>query len=101
MLYQNRPLHQLKELCLFQNYQKAQSQLLQTPDLPIKNKTAAAICDILLQAATFSDIGVSIKEIRETLGISENTVYNHLKKIPEEYLWINKEIRPYRYQLRL
>ena len=85
----------------YQNYQKAQSQLLQTPDLPIKNKTAAAICDILLQAATFSDIGVSIKEIRETLGISENTVYNHLKKIPEEYLWINKEIRPYRYQLRL
>ncbi len=85
----------------YQNYQKAQSQLLQTPDLPIKNKTAAAICDILLQAATFSDIGVSIKEIRETLGISENTVYNHLKKIPEEHLQINKEIRPYRYQLRL
>ena len=85
----------------YQTYQKAKEKLTQTPSLSTKNKTTAAICDILLQAAIFSDIGVSVKEIIETLNISENTVYNHLKKISEEYLWINKEIRPYRYQLRL
>ena len=85
----------------YQTYQKAKEKLTQTLSLSTKIKTTAAICDILLQAAIFSDIGVSVKEIIETLNISENTVYNHLKKIPEEYLWINKEIRPYRYQLRL
>ena len=85
----------------YQTYQKAKEKLAQTPSLSTKNKTTAAICDILLQAAIFSDIGVSVKEIIETLNISENTVYNHLKKIPEEHLQINKEIRPYRYQLRL
>lgn len=85
----------------YNKYQKAQQYLTQLANMPLKNKTSAAVCDILLQTAIFSDIGASVKEIMETLNISENTVYSHLKKIPDEYLQVNKEIRPYRYQLKI
>lgn len=67
--------------------------------LPIKNRTTRDICDILLQASVFSDIGgASVQEIQQTLSIAENTVYSHLKKIPQEYLKIDKHNRPYRYK---
>ena len=71
------------------------------PQLQLKNKTAFALCTILLQAAVFSDIGVSVKEIQKNLQVTENTVYNYLKKIPEGLVKIDKRIKPYRYCMNL
>ena len=69
--------------------------------LPLRNKTTLALCTLLLQATVFSDIGVSVKEIQEVLQVTENTVYTHLKKIPEELLYIDKRMKPYRYWIKL
>ncbi|WP_337602856.1 Fic family protein [Acidaminococcus timonensis] len=69
--------------------------------LPLRNKTTLALCTLLLQATVFSDIGVSVKEIQEVLQVTENTVYTHLKKIPEEFLYIDKRMKPYRYCIKL
>ena len=67
----------------------------------LKNKTAFALCNILLQAAVFSDIGVSVREIQKNLQVTENTVYSYLKKIPEELVKIDKRVKPYRYYMNL
>lgn len=71
------------------------------PRLLLKNKTAFALCNILLQAAVFSDIGVSVREIQKNLQVTENTVYSYLKKIPEELVKIDKRVKPYRYYMNL
>lgn len=69
--------------------------------LPLQNKTTLALCTLLLQAAIFSDIGVSVKEMQEVLKVTENTVYTHLKKIPEQFLRVDKRMKPYRYCIQL
>jgi len=60
-----------------------------------------AFYDLLLQAAIFSDCGVTMQDIRKVTGKSENTVYTYLNKIPENMLLVEKKYRPYHYRLNL
>lgn len=47
--------------------------------------------DYLIQAALFSNIGISQKELEYEMGMSYNTVRLRLKRIPEQLLIINKQ----------
>ena len=49
------------------------------------------IYDYLIQAALFSNIGISQKELEYEMGLSYNTVRSRLKRIPEELLITNKQ----------
>lgn len=85
----------------YQLYQDKQHLLASLPELTTKNKTATDILQLLLQAEIFSAGGITVKEIQQELHLSENTVYTHLRKIPEKYLSSDKRMKPYRYQLQL
>ena len=56
---------------------------------------------ILLQAAVFSNIGVTINDIVKETHRSQRTIYNKINAIPKEHIIINKQIRPYFYRLNL
>lgn len=85
----------------YSQYQHEQILLDSIPELATKNKTTQAILQLLLQASIFSVGGISIKDIMQELHLSENTVYTHLRKIPEKYLLTDKRMKPYRYQLQI
>ena len=59
------------------------------------------IYNILLQAAIFSDIGATIKEIAVTINKSERTVGTKLRNISNDILLIDDSSRPYHYKLNL
>lgn len=56
---------------------------------------------ILLQAAVFSNIGVTVNDIVKETHRAQRTVYNKINTIPKELLIVNKQIRPYFYRLNL
>ncbi|MBR1728203.1 MAG: Fic family protein [Selenomonadaceae bacterium] len=59
------------------------------------------LCDLLLQAAIFSDIGITSFELQSVLKKSENTISAKLKQIPQKYLIKDVSARPYHYKLNL
>ena len=59
------------------------------------------LCDLLLQAAIFSDIGITSFELQSILKKSENTISAKLKQIPQKYLIKDVSARPYHYKLNL
>ena len=65
----------------------------------LNTRNANIICNILLQASIFSDIGATISEITASAKISENTFRKHLKSIPNQYLIFAKSSKPYRFKL--
>ena len=65
----------------------------------LSKRNSNIICNILLQASIFSDIGATISEITASANISENTLRNHLKNIPSQYLIFSKSNKPYRFKL--
>ncbi len=54
---------------------------------------------ILVQAALFSDIGVTIKELEACVRVSPNTLRRLLGDIPRELLRIDKTYREYHYYI--
>lgn len=80
---------------------KQKERLQQTEIWKNAGKTMKSVLEMLLQSAVFSGYGITVKEIMETLHVSENTVYNQLRKLPPALLFVNQTIRPYRYNLLL
>lgn len=56
---------------------------------------------ILVQAALFSNIGISAKELAKIVDVSENTMRSMLKRMPQNMLIINKSEKPYHYLMNL
>lgn len=56
---------------------------------------------ILVQATLFSHVGITAKQLALYIGISESTVRNMLKKLPEILLIIDKKEREFHYQMNL
>ena len=65
------------------------------------NQTTYDICFVLLQAALFSKDGATLTEIAQPLAKTEKTINTHIKKLPKEYVLINKTHRAYRFMLNL
>lgn len=59
--------------------------------LPNAEKIDVYLYDLLIQAALFSNIGISREDIIKQLELSENTVRNRLKLIPESLLIVNRQ----------
>lgn len=59
------------------------------------------VYETLIQASLFSGNGISLRVICQNIGISETTLRNHLKKIPESLLSIHKNRSRYLYALNL
>ena len=56
-----------------------------------KDESMCRIYDYLIQAALFSNMGISQKELEHEMGMTYNTVRSRLKRIPEELLITNKQ----------
>ncbi len=56
---------------------------------------------ILIQAALFSDIGITLKELELYVEVSSNTLRKMLNDIPRELLKIDKRYREYHYYIDL
>lgn len=56
---------------------------------------------ILLQASLFFGEGATISEIMKTTKKSRGTIQHRLDNIPKSHLFINKNIKPYRYKLNM
>ena len=56
---------------------------------------------ILLQASLFFGEGATISEIMKTTKKSRGTIQQRLDNIPKSHLFINKNIKPYRYKLNM
>ena len=63
--------------------------ITQLPDAD--DESMCRIYDYLIQAALFSNMGISQKELEHEMGLSYNTVRSRLKRIPEELLITNKQ----------
>ena len=51
-----------------------------------KDSSLISLYYILVQATLFSDFGVSLKELKDSMKISYNTINKYLKTIPEGIL---------------
>ena len=56
---------------------------------------------ILVQAALFSNVGITAQELSGYLDISPNTLRTMLKKIPQDLLITNKSEKEYHYLMNL
>ena len=56
-----------------------------------ENESMCRIYDYLIQAALFSNMGISQKELECEMRMTYNTVRSRLKRIPEELLITNKQ----------
>ena len=88
----NSKLEEYKNMIIMLNKHDGFKKVLSTHNANI-------ICNILLQASIFSDMGATISEITASANISENTFRKHLKNIPNQYLIFSKSSRPYRFKL--
>lgn len=52
----------------------------------VLDQNLARIYDLLVQAALFSDDGISTKELEENTDLAYNTLMKHLKKIPKDLI---------------
>ncbi len=59
--------------------------------LPNAEKIDFYLYDLLIQAALFSNIGISREEIVKQLKLSDNTVRSRVKLIPESLLIANRQ----------
>lgn len=60
------------------------------------NESIAHLYWLLTCAALFSNIGISVKELQQEMGVSYNTVRTRLERIPDSLLIINHQgNRPY------
>lgn len=69
--------------------------------IPMAGKNTKQLYDLLLQGSIFSEQGLSMKELQSYLEKSENTVYSHLKKLPEGLLITDSRTKNYRYKLSI
>ncbi len=67
--------------------------------LPKKDNHVYNLYYILIQAALFSDIGITIKELETCVGSSANTLRKMLNNIPWGLLIIDKTYREYHYYI--
>jgi len=67
----------------------------------ISNPKDRAICLSLLQAALFSEEGMSLSEIGESVHLGERTIRTRIDHLPETLVIINKDHHAYRYSLNL
>lgn len=85
-------LDEYKNMIMILNQHEEFKQLL-------KMRNSNIICNILLQASIFSDIGATTSEVVASANISENTFRKHLKNIPSQYVILLKSSKPYRFKL--
>ena len=76
-----------------------EKRILQLPYA--ENKNIRILYNLLLQAALFSNNGISQKELEETLNVTYNTVRIRLNKIPKNLLIINRDKKHSFYLLNL
>ena len=76
-----------------------EKRILQLPYA--ENKNIRILYNLLLQAALFSNNGISQKELEKTLNVTYNTVRIRLNKIPKNLLIINRDKRHSFYLLNL
>lgn len=97
----NKSMIQLKD-ALNEKSEKLQhySDLLR--ELPCaENENILDLYFVLLQAALFSNIGLSLQELLQYANVSYNTIHARLQKIPDDLLLVNKQGRNSYYLLNL
>ena len=84
-------MHQLYQ-ALSERSEKLMHYINLITQLPnTKDESMCRIYDYLIQAALFSNMGISQKELEHEMGMTYNTVRSRLKRIPEELLITNKQ----------
>lgn len=84
-------MHQLYQ-ALSERSEKLMHYINLITQLPnAKDESMCRIYDYLIQAALFSNMGISQKELEHEMGMTYNTVRSRLKRIPEELLITNKQ----------
>ncbi len=58
-----------------------------------------AVYAILLQASLFSQVGLTVEEIAEALGLTTRSVKSRLAKYPKEHMIVDRSQKAYRYSL--
>lgn len=86
---------------LRQQSQRYQDYLARIKGLAINDKLTGELYNLLLQAALFSPVGISMQELSSVLKKSRNTISARLDAMPAEYLIIDKESRQHRFKLNL
>lgn len=69
--------------------------------LPIDKEQVYDMYYILIQAALFSDIGITARELAQNVKVSDVTIRSMLKKMPEKLLITDKREREYHYLMNL
>ncbi len=89
----------MKQLCeaLAEREEKLSYYIKQISRLPhAEDESIYKLYGLLIQAALFSNIGISQSELEQQLDMSYNTVRSRLRRIPEDLLITNREgNRPY------
>ena len=65
------------------------------------NETTFKLYEVLVEAALFSEFGISTKELQEYMNMSYNTLKNRLGTIPDVLLNVKKENRTVYYSINL
>lgn len=97
----NKSMIQLKE-ALEEKESKFSYYLGLIEKLPnMDSENMGNLYDVLIQAALFSNIGISIQELEEHLNVTYNTLHRRLKRIPETLLLVNQQKGKFFYLLNL
>lgn len=84
-------MHQLYQ-ALSERFEKLMHYIDLITQLPnAEDESMCRIYNYLIQAALFSNMGISQKELEYEMGMTYNTVRSRLKRIPEELRIINKQ----------
>lgn len=86
---------------LRQQSQRYQDYLARINSLPVKDKLTGELYNLLLQAALFSPVGISMQELSGVLKKSRNTISARLDAMPKKHLVVDKEGRQHRFKLNL
>lgn len=69
---------------------------------PDDDSTSFRVNHILLQASIYSDLGATIEEIQNALGIkSRKTIQTRINATDKKFIVIDDSVKPYRYKLNL
>lgn len=94
----------MKQLCasLQEKLQKLHHYVSQISQFPNAEQGGMSeLYSFLIQAALFSNIGISQKELEQHFNASYNTVHVRLQKIPKSYLLVNRQGKRQFYLLNL